>query len=432
MSTANVPARLADLNQEYLHRIRRYDQGAVRWKVRYQANWLASMVLTLATLWLTIAALELPGQHGFTDLCLHVLIPIFGYTVTALTVFQTVFGLQHRWLAYRAAVQGLWKTCMLYRAGLAPFDGRAPDEEVLARKMEEIGRDVETRKQQTVGQWLRQLTEDFRLPAFAHVECPHLPEQGLVPRLTDESAVLTGRLLHQKQWYLEKAYRYRLWYLLFQGAIALISLFNALYVTFEGRAFWLVAVTTTCNLGLIACRDFVECGPLWLQYRQAASDLQDIGDSFGHRQPPFDTDDRVRLLKRLVEQIEQTLSTEFTYWYAIRLRWKPSAAGPRDGKAEGGPAPAYRPEPIRTADVRLTPELLRLTELLARNAHDHWAQQRLADGWVYGSRRDDGRKEHPCLVPYESLPESEKQYDRAAALETLRAVLALGYRIDRA
>jgi hypothetical protein len=429
MATASVPASIAGLNQDYLRRIRLYDLGAMRWKGRYQATWLASTLLTLATLWLTIAALELPGQRRFADLCLHVLIPVFGYTVTALTLLQTVFGLQHRWLAYRAAVQGLWKTCMLYRAGLAPFDGRAPDE-ILTRKIEEIGRDVERRKRQTFRQWLGQLVEDFRLPAVGHVTCPHLPEEGLLPRLADEDAVLTGRLLHQKQWYLEKARRYRRWYFTFQGAIALISLFNAVYVTLEGREFWLVAATTTFNLGLIACRDFLECGPLWLQYRQAAGDLQDIEDSFGHRQPPFDTDDRVRLLKRLVEQIEQTLSTEFTYWYAIRLRWKPSAAS-RDGKADGSPAPGYRPEPIPTADVQLTPEILHLTELLARNAHDHWARQRLADGWVYGARRDDGRKEHPCLIPYEDLPESEKEYDRAAALETLRAVLALGYRIDR-
>jgi ryanodine receptor 2 len=431
MATASVPPSIADLNQDYLRRIRRYDLGAVRWKGRYQLAWLASTVLTLATLALTITALEFPGQQRFDDLCLHVLIPLFGYTVTALTVLQTVFGLQHRWLGYRAAVQGLWKTCMLYRVGLPPFGGRTPDEEVLARKMEEIGRDVETRKRQTFRQWLGQLAEDFRLPACTRVACPHLPEEGLLPRLADENAVLGGRLLHQKQWYLARARRYRLWYLLFQGGIALISLFNALYVTFAGRAFGLVAGTTTFNLGLIACRDFLECGPLWLQYRQAAGDLQDIEDSFVHHQPPFDTADRVRLLKRLVEQIEQTLSTEFTYWYAIRLRWKPAAAVPTDGKADGAPAAGYRPQPIPTAGVELTPEVLHLTELLARNAHDHWAAQRLADGWVYGPRRDDGRKEHPCLVSYDDLPESEKEYDRAAALETLRAVLALGYRIDR-
>ena len=90
----------------------------------------------------------------------------------------------------------------------------------------------------------------------------------------------------------------------------------------------------------------------------------------------------------------------------------------------------YQPAPIDTSGVTLTKEVEELTELLAKNAHDLWAQQRLADGWTYGPRRDDSAKKHPCLVPYEELPESEKEYDRHAALGTLKAILALGYRIE--
>jgi hypothetical protein len=92
-------------------------------------------------------------------------------------------------------------------------------------------------------------------------------------------------------------------------------------------------------------------------------------------------------------------------------------------------AMTYDPKPLDTARVTLAPHLLELTESLARNAHDVWARQRLADGWRFGGIRDDTRKEHPCLVPYEELPDAEKQYDRNAALETLRAVIALGYEI---
>jgi len=93
---------------------------------------------------------------------------------------------------------------------------------------------------------------------------------------------------------------------------------------------------------------------------------------------------------------------------------------------------SYEPQPIDTSSVSLTPEVLELRELLAENAHDHWALQRMADGWTHGPQRDDDRKRHPCLVPYEELPESEKDYDRNAAIETLKAILALGYRIERA
>jgi hypothetical protein len=92
----------------------------------------------------------------------------------------------------------------------------------------------------------------------------------------------------------------------------------------------------------------------------------------------------------------------------------------------------YQPKPINTSEVVLTEEILKLTERLAENAHDIWAQQRLAEGWRHGAARNDRLKEHPCLVPYMDLPDSEKQYDRNAALETLKAIVALGYRIEKA
>ena len=91
----------------------------------------------------------------------------------------------------------------------------------------------------------------------------------------------------------------------------------------------------------------------------------------------------------------------------------------------------YQPTPIDTSGVTLTKEIEELTELLAKNAHDIWAQQRLDEGWTYGPQRDDQAKQHPCLVPYEELPDSEKEYDRHAALGTLKAIRALRYRIER-
>ncbi len=90
----------------------------------------------------------------------------------------------------------------------------------------------------------------------------------------------------------------------------------------------------------------------------------------------------------------------------------------------------YIPRPIDTSTVRLPVELEQLLERLAENAHDVWAVQRLAQGWTYGPHRDDAEKKNPCLVPYCDLPESEKEYDRQAAGETLKAVLKLGYMIQ--
>ena len=92
---------------------------------------------------------------------------------------------------------------------------------------------------------------------------------------------------------------------------------------------------------------------------------------------------------------------------------------------------SYEPIPIDTSDIKLSEDLLALTERLAENAHDNWAKQRLADGWTYGSQRDDAAKTHPDLVPYSDLPESEKEYDRKTAMETLKAMVELGYDIKR-
>jgi hypothetical protein len=89
----------------------------------------------------------------------------------------------------------------------------------------------------------------------------------------------------------------------------------------------------------------------------------------------------------------------------------------------------YQPAPVDTSNVLLSPELSALTERLAENAHDIWAAQRVVEGWSYGPQRDDEKRLHPCLVPYGHLPEVEKEYDRRAALGTLKAILQLGYKI---
>jgi hypothetical protein len=93
------------------------------------------------------------------------------------------------------------------------------------------------------------------------------------------------------------------------------------------------------------------------------------------------------------------------------------------------PAVTYRPVPVDTAGVSLSEDLNALTERLAEHAHDLWAERRVSEGWTYGPTRNDTAKTHPCLVPYADLPEQEKEYDRSAAMGTLKAIVALGYRI---
>ncbi|HZH32213.1 MAG TPA: TRAFs-binding domain-containing protein [Pyrinomonadaceae bacterium] len=91
---------------------------------------------------------------------------------------------------------------------------------------------------------------------------------------------------------------------------------------------------------------------------------------------------------------------------------------------------AYKPRPIDTSGITLPEEVLELTELLAKNTHEIWARQRVSEHWRYGAERNDERLEHPGLVAYEELSEVEKQYDRNTALETLKTIISLGYRIE--
>lgn len=91
----------------------------------------------------------------------------------------------------------------------------------------------------------------------------------------------------------------------------------------------------------------------------------------------------------------------------------------------------YDPKPVNVDDVVLSDELLQLTERIAENVHDVWARGRISEGWIYGPEKDSRKKETPHLVPYNELPESEKDYDRNTALNTLKLVVKLGYTIDK-
>ncbi len=91
----------------------------------------------------------------------------------------------------------------------------------------------------------------------------------------------------------------------------------------------------------------------------------------------------------------------------------------------------YTPKPIDTDDVVLSDELLELSEKLAENTHDVWAAGRVSQGWTYGEVRNDEKKTTPCLVPYSELPESEKDYDRNTALQTLKLIQKLGFKITK-
>ncbi|MCH5176832.1 MAG: Ryanodine receptor Ryr [Prevotellaceae bacterium] len=91
----------------------------------------------------------------------------------------------------------------------------------------------------------------------------------------------------------------------------------------------------------------------------------------------------------------------------------------------------YTPTPIDTRNILLPAELEQLVEQMAKNVHEVWAESRIKQGWTYGEQRNDALKTHPCLIPYEDLPEEEKEYDRNTSKETLKLIMKLGFHIHQ-
>jgi hypothetical protein len=94
-----------------------------------------------------------------------------------------------------------------------------------------------------------------------------------------------------------------------------------------------------------------------------------------------------------------------------------------------GNSNSYIPNPENTDHIELPEMMLNELEFFARNVHEEWACKRIDEGWRYGQHRDDRNKLHPSLIPYEDLPEEEKDYDRLTAISTIKMVIAMGHTI---
>lgn len=44
-------------------------------------------------------------------------------------------------------------------------------------------------------------------------------------------------------------------------------------------------------------------------------------------------------------------------------------------------------------------------------SHENWMKLKLSTGWVFGPTKDAALKQHPCLVPYDQLPEEQRIKD---------------------
>ncbi len=58
--------------------------------------------------------------------------------------------------------------------------------------------------------------------------------------------------------------------------------------------------------------------------------------------------------------------------------------------------------------LEFTPEEI---EEMARMEHIRWMEEKIRNGWIWGAERDNSRKVHPLLIPWEDLPYDEKVKD---------------------
>ncbi|RGY95765.1 RyR domain-containing protein [Clostridium sp. AM58-1XD] len=91
----------------------------------------------------------------------------------------------------------------------------------------------------------------------------------------------------------------------------------------------------------------------------------------------------------------------------------------------------YIPRPLDTSTVLLDEELQNSLETVSQNIHEVWSQKRIETGWRYGAVYDGDKKLHPCLAPYDSLSEEEKDLDRATVIQTVKTLLKMGYQIKK-
>ncbi|TNM94653.1 hypothetical protein fugu_017412 [Takifugu bimaculatus] len=87
---------------------------------------------------------------------------------------------------------------------------------------------------------------------------------------------------------------------------------------------------------------------------------------------------------------------------------------------------SFIPTPVDTSQVVLPTHLDNVRDKLAENIHELWGMNKIELGWTYGKIRDDNKRQHPCLVDFVKLPETERNYNLQMSSETLKTLLALG------
>jgi class 3 adenylate cyclase/tetratricopeptide (TPR) repeat protein len=88
-------------------------------------------------------------------------------------------------------------------------------------------------------------------------------------------------------------------------------------------------------------------------------------------------------------------------------------------------APAYGLSP---SEIKMTDQQI---EELSIREHDRWMNERRNQGWTYAHKRDNRRKHHPLLIPWEKLSEPEKEKDRDTVRNLPLLIERAGFRVKK-
>ncbi|XP_014644513.1 PREDICTED: ryanodine receptor 2 [Ceratotherium simum simum] len=91
----------------------------------------------------------------------------------------------------------------------------------------------------------------------------------------------------------------------------------------------------------------------------------------------------------------------------------------------------FNPQPVDTSNITIPEKLEYFINKYAEHSHDRWSMDKLANGWIYGEIYSDSSKVQPLMKPYKLLSEKEKEIYRWPIKESLKTMLAWGWRIER-
>ncbi|XP_022408783.1 ryanodine receptor 2 isoform X6 [Delphinapterus leucas] len=91
----------------------------------------------------------------------------------------------------------------------------------------------------------------------------------------------------------------------------------------------------------------------------------------------------------------------------------------------------FNPQPVDTSNITIPEKLEYFINKYAEHSHDKWSMDKLANGWIYGEIYSDSSKVQPLMKPYKLLSEKEKEIYRWPIKESLKTMLAWGWRIER-